>query len=219
MNSPYELLSFEEISDVQPKPGLYAWYSSLRIGKADLKTPENTTKALHKIAEAISYPSVSMKFNGNLNLLLEGELKHVFYGHTGNKYSNQLKEVIDDPDGRQIISEVFELVVPLLCCPLYIGVSKNLQKRLSQHSKLIHAYLNDKTEQKIELLNTTPVDEKEDLENDESFAMRIAERNIDPNNLIVGVIYPKENNPTVRKAIEAAETLLNRIFYPILGRR
>jgi len=219
MTPSYELLSFEEISDVQSKPGLYAWYSSLRIGKADLKTPENTTKALYKIAEAISYPSVSMKFNGNLNLLLEGELKHVFYGHTGNQYTNQLQEVINDPDGRQIISEVFDLAVPLLCCPLYIGVSKNLKKRLSQHSKLINAYLNDEPEQKIELLNTTPVDDEEDLENDKSFAMRIAERKIDPNNLIVGVIYPKENNPMVRKAIEAAETLLNRIFYPILGRR
>jgi hypothetical protein len=79
--------------------------------------------------------------------------------------------------------------------------------------------LNDEPEQKIELQNTTPVDDEEDLENDKSFAMRIAERKIDPNNLIVGVIYPKENNPIVRKAIEAAETLLNRIFHPILGRR
>ena len=219
-NSSYKLLTFSEVSDAMSKPGLYAWYLTMRLGKADLNTPENTTQALNKFAETMCYPPLLMNLQGHLNLQLEGELKHVHFGHANNKHNSPLlQEVLNDPKGRQTLSNIFELAVPLLCCPLYIGVSNNLKNRLNQHTKLIQTYQEEKVQREIELANIAPVDDQEDLEHDKNFAMRVVERKINPNNLIVGTIYPKENTPIVRKAVEAAETLLNRMFYPILGRR
>lgn len=218
-NSSYELLSFANVSDAKPMPGLYAWYLSMQMGKANTSSPENTARMLSKFAETISYPALTMEMQGHLSLRLKGDLKHIYYGHPEHKFSGLLEEVLQEAEGRSILNDIFELAVPLLTCPLYIGVSKNLKTRLNQHTQLIQTYQEEKVRQAAELANTIPVDDQEDLENDENFARRVAERNINPNNLLVGVIYPKGSGVMVRKAVEAAETLLNRIFHPILGRR
>ena len=66
------------------------------------------------------------------------------------------------------------------------------------------------------------VDSTDSLQNDKDFAKRIVEREIDPNSLIVGVTYVNHANlppDRIRKTVETTETLLNRIFYPILGKK
>lgn len=213
LNTLEKLLSFGEVPDADPKPGLYAWYLRIKPGKSNLESPENFSKALKRITEQLCYPDLSMQLRGHLNLHLKGDLKHIWYGHEENQFSDQFQTILELPEEREILGEILESTVPLLTGPLYIGVSKNLQRRLQQHTRLIQEGYHDQF---------SPVDSKESLENDRNFAERITQRKIDPNHLMVGVVYvshPQFSGAKIRKAIGAAETLLNRTFYPILGRK
>jgi len=215
VNTLGRLFSFGEVPDVDPKPGLYAWYLRMKPGKSNIKSPENFSTALKRITEQICYPTLTMQLQGHLSLNLKGDLRHIWYGHDENPFSNQFQEILNHPEEREILSDILELTVPLLTGPLYIGVSKNLQARLQQHTQLIQEYQKDATQ-------FFPIDSEESLENDKNFAQRIVERKIDPNHLVVGVVYvshPHLSSERIRKTIETAETLLNRMFYPILGRR
>lgn len=222
VSSSCNLYSYNQVSDVSSQAGLYAWYMRMQVGKANINSPENMTKALCKLSQSICYPNLEMHLQGHLNLQLKGDLNHIWYGHGENEHSAALKEVINDPEGRMILGEIFDLAVPLMSSPLYIGVSKNLKARLQTHTRLIDAYKKDATRRKAELDNTLPVDDADSLDSDKSFAQRIADRGINPNLLIVGVMFISHNKRSpemIRRAIEAAETILNRMFYPILGRR
>jgi hypothetical protein len=221
-NPSYHLFPFNEISDIEPKPGLYAWYMKLQIGKGNTKTSKDTTKALCKISEIICYPDLELCMEGHLKLQMKGGLKHLWYGHDENKHSSGLKKTINNPDSRVILSEILEAAVPLLSSPLYIGVSKDLKLRLATHKKLIEAFQQDTTQTKNELASIAPVDDTKSFESDKNFAERVVGRGIDPNHLLVGVMQVSlkdVDDELVRETVEAAETLLNRFFYPILGRR
>ena len=212
-----ELFSFREVPDVDSEPGLYAWYLRIKPGKSNIKSPENFLRALKRITNQIHYPALNMQLKGHLRLNLKGTLRHIWYGHDENPFSGSLKE-INHPEEREILSDILDLAVPLLTGPLYIGLSKNLQVRLRQHTQLIQAYQEDPTS----FSPSEDIDSKESLENDKNFAQRIVQRKIDPNHLVVGVVYVSQRHHSperIHKAINTAETLLNRTFYPILGRR
>ena len=216
LNTFGKLFAFEEVPDADPKPGLYAWYLRIRPGKRNIESSEDFLKALKRITKQISYPTLTMQLRGHLGLNLKGKLKHIWYGHDEKSFSDSL-EMLYYLEEREILSDILELTVPLLTAPLYIGVSKNLQVRLQRHTNLIQAYRENTTQ-----LSPIDIDSEESLENDKNFAERIVERKIDPNHLVVGVIYVcRPHHPTKRihKAIKNAETLLNRMFYPILGRK
>ena len=216
LNNSEELLSFKEVPDVDSKPGLYAWYLKIKPGKGNTKSPENFLKALKKITEQFYYPALAMQLQGHLGLNWKGKLKHIWYGHDEHSFSDSIK-MLNHPEEREILSDILELTVPLLTGPLYIGVSKNLQVRLKQHTQLIQAYQEDITQ-----LSPINIDGDESLENDKNFAQRIVERKIDPNHLVVGVIYvcpPHHSTERIHTAVKSAENLLNRMFYPILGRK
>jgi hypothetical protein len=214
-----ELFSFERISDVKAKPGLYAWYLRIRVGRSNIESPQNFSKALKKITEQIRHPILAMQLDGHFNLNMKGKLKHIWYGHNEHPFTENFQEMLNHPEERKLISNILDLAVPLLSGPLYIGVSKNLQQRLQIHTRLIEKYSKEQQE------DNTPevsVDSTDSLQNDKDFAKRIVEREIDPNHLIAGVTYvyhPNLSPDRIRKTIETTETLLNRIFYPILGKK
>ena len=216
LNNSQELLSFKEVPDVDSKPGLYAWYLRISPGQGNTESSEDFLKALKKITEQFYYPTLAMQLKGHLGLNWKGKLEHIWYGHDEYPFSDSIK-MLTHPEERKILSDILELTLPLLTGPLYIGVSKNLQVRLQQHTQLIQAYQEDITQ-----LSSTNIDGDESLENDKNFAQRIAEREIDPNHLAVGVIYmcpSHHSTERIHTAVKSAENLLNRMFYPILGRR
>ena len=214
-----ELFSFERVPDVKAKPGLYAWYLRIRVGRSNIESPQNFSKVLKKFTEQIQHPTLAMQVDGHFNLNMKGKLKHIWYGHNEYPFTENFQEMLNHPEERKLISNILDLAVPLLSGPLYIGVSKNLQKRLQTHTRLIEKYSKEQQE------DNTPevsVDSPDSLKNDKDFAERIVEREIDPNHLIVGVTYVHHPNlppDRIRKTVEATETLLNRIFYPILGKK
>jgi hypothetical protein len=214
-----KLFDFEEVSDADSQPGLYAWYLRIQPGERNIESSENFLKALKRITEQICYPTLNAQLQGHLNMQLQGDLRHVWYGHDDNQFSPQFQEILNHPEEREILGQILEVTVPLLTGPLYIGVSKNLHQRIQQHTQLIEKYRQEYQEDTME---DPPVDGEDSLQNDENFAQRIVDRDIDPNHLVVGVIYvshPNLSTARIRKAVGAIETLLNRMFYPILGRK
>lgn len=217
-NSSYKIYEFREVTDVEPKHGLYAWYLKMQLTPSSVSSPENMLEALCAISEASRYPELGIQLQGHLSLDLRGKLRHMWYGHD-DKHSKELLEIVQQPQERLLIQDILNRAAPLLTSPLYIGVSKNLKERLSRHKKLIQA---PTTSTSGTIGNLTAVDEPETLRQDRTFAERIISRGINPNHLIVGVIYVADLHVPpnrIRKTIEAAETLLNRMFHPILGRR
>ena len=214
-----ELFSFERVPDVKAKPGLYAWYLRIRVGRSNIGSPQNFSNALKKITEQIRHPTLTMQLDGHFNLNMKGDLKHIWYGHSKLPFTENFQEMLNHHEERELISNILDLAVPLLTCPLYIGVSKNLQQRLQTHTRLIEKYGKKHQE------DSTPedlVDSPGSLRNDKDFAERIVDRNIDPNHLMVGVTYVNHPNfslEKIRKTVETTETLLNRMFYPIFGRK
>lgn len=212
------LLSYEKVPDVETKPGLYAWYLRIKLGRKNIESPQDFLTALKKITERLCYPVLGMQLEGHFNMLLKGDLRHIYYGHDGNPFPKTFKSMIASREEREVLNDILELAVPLLTGPLYIGVSRNLQQRLQEHTRLIHKFSIEDQEDTLD----NPVDGLESMENDKNFAARIIERKIDPNHLAVGVAYV--DNPSlpiarIRKIAENTETLLNRLFYPILGRK
>lgn len=214
-----KLLTFREIPDADAKPGLYAWYLKVKPGEGNIRSPENFAKALAKITEQLCYPTLSMELQGHFGLSMKGDLEHLWYGHEEYQFSDQLTENLSHFEERQILGDILELAVPLLTGPLYIGVSKNIRQRLQAHKQLIQKHLQE-SEEDTDL--DMPIDSQNSLLNDQNFAQRIAERKIDPNQLTVGIAYVSHSHLSsarIRKAIESAEILLNRMFYPTLGKK
>lgn len=210
-----KLLSFGKVSDAEAEPGLYAWYLRIRPGDRNIESAENFLRSLKRTTEELQYPTMPMQARGHFRLKMQGDLKHIWYGHEENKFTDQLQEVLSNSEERELLGNILEYAVPLLTGPLYIGVSKNLQTRLQQHVKLIQEY-----QEGINQFSSSDI--AESLENDKNFAQRIVERKINPNRLVVCltyVPYPHFPSERIRKTIETAETLLNKMFYPILGRR
>ena len=224
-NTSGNLLSFEEVSAAEAKPGLYAWYLRIIPGKSNIKSSEDFTKALKRINQQLCHPTLTTQLRGHFNMKLKGHLKHIWYGHDEKPFTKKFQEVLKHPEERKVLSNILESAVPLFTGPLYIGVSKNLQQRLKGHTQLIQKYHKEHEENTEHQEDTTlelSADSRLSLQNDKNFARRIVERQIDPNHLAVSITYvpaPQLPEDRIRKTIEAAETLLNRMFYPILGRK
>lgn len=219
MHQPFQttqnLLTWSELGSAPSLPGLYAWYLRPRLHRFCLESPSDTQKFLSRLAANLRFPDSELSMRGPLSLKLQGRLYH---DHLGNRVDNKpqsLHNLIENRAGRQLLATIFDQMVPALSSPLYIGISSDVQQRLSQHKSLILKYQDDQ--------NNTPIDGTASLARDQSFASEITKREIDPNHLcvIVTAIHGPSNlsGHELRSFIEGAETLLNRVYYPILGRR
>lgn len=66
-----------------------------------------------------------------------------------------------------------------------------------------------------------PVDGVDAFKGDQSFGAEVHKRGIDRNDLVVCLhpVAAPGKDFDVRRAVEGLESLINRVFYPILGRR
>lgn len=225
LNTSDKLLTFGEVPTAEAKPGLYAWYLKIIPGKNNTKTSDNFVKALKRISEQLCHPTLTMQLRGHFSMNMKGDFRHIWYGHDEKPFTPKFQEILDNPEEREMLNCILESVAPLFTSPLYIGVSKNLKQRLQRHTQLIQKYrkeYNKHTKHSEDISSNLSVDSKFSLRNDKNFARRIVERKIDPNHLAVSIAYvshPELSDERIRKTIETTETLLNRVFYPILGRK
>ncbi|OUR79628.1 hypothetical protein A9Q83_04320 [Alphaproteobacteria bacterium 46_93_T64] len=212
---------WQDISSVPEKPGVYAWYYRPEITNSDLdriitKVASLTDKKDRSRAVAVVTEFLdSFLFNsfressyrvavkGALKPQYEGSLKHV------SQISTSLAErLAAAPERFRKIKEVVEASAPEFTSPLYIGMSSNLRRRLSNHRRLIEKY-------RLRNDMTSSLDLKEEnASRDKNFAMQVVRRKMAPTRLFV-VTHVIECDEQEYKDVE---NILNRINYPLLGR-
>ena len=210
-----ERYEWAEIVNVPNKPGVYAWYYRLELTKLDLEKTideiqsnrENGDKEqVKKMVQTFLDKRIFQYFQEDpYKVLVRGPLKPYYEGelrHNPSPSDALIDRIIEDPDRLRTIKEVLEASSPELASPLYIGMSKNLGRRLEQHRRLIDKYRENRLE--------TYSGESQD----QNFAFQICQRNILPTRLFVAVRII--NGPDNRYV--DIENILNRIHYPLFGR-
>lgn len=193
-------IKYNEIRYVKEQPGLYAWYMDYNA--------EMTSEAYQKFFISKNF---HLKITGNLGETYEGKISQIKSNQNILNNFNQ---------------DLFKVATELIDIPIYIGISKNLYQRLTKHRDLLEEYSNDEVDQphliNQEKNNYDSIDEKKIDTNEESkyFAQRLGKQledlNLSKKHLRVKIIYCDTN--VTKAQLLNTEFLLNRTYYPILGR-
>lgn len=206
-NVTFSRLEWDQLPDAPHLPGLYAWYLRPTLRKADLGDEAQTRANLVRLAELFKAPDLSVTAAGHLSKKYTGTLRHEPLGSDEVEIAELVDSMLREPASRKFIAHILEAAAPFLTAPLYVGVSDNLYRRLAEHSHYILRNL----------------DQVNPSSGKHTFAREIGRRRISPSELLVYCCAIDEaelpGDHTVRSVTEAAETILNRIFYPILGKR
>lgn len=215
MKSPVgRSLGWSEIDLAPETPGVYAWYSSLVISKADIDAVINRVREAKQHGEAQARAEVENALDQFIfspyreapyQVALSGQLKPKFNGevnHEPRKSETLVNRLASNPERFRTISEVLKTAAPWFTAPLYIGMAGNLRSRLKQHRNKI-----------VELRDLQgPGSADEVIE--AGFANQVVARNFDPTNLFVHIAEVNVDSGEYNDL----ENILNRINYPIFGR-
>ncbi|VTR49125.1 hypothetical protein [Sphingobacterium thalpophilum] len=183
-----------ELYKIPKSPGIYAWY---------LIADQPDMSEYHKV---FKQKSIKISVEGNLSEGYVGRAKATF----NQKHFTDLS----------IDRELCKIASMAFSPPLYIGISSNLNKRLSQHAK----ELTDIYYDKVKLVNPSPVRKTEfdTIIESQHFAQRIGYsiksfRSIQLGSLLIRTIeMPKEYT---WQDLQGVEKYLNRIYTPLYGRK
>jgi hypothetical protein len=214
------MLGWHELARAPQRPGLYAWYCRPHLRPADLADTDATRANLHRLAEQLRIPRLDVSADGHLSLRLRGQLDHIHVATDGDSVSALVGEVLATDSSRALFATMLDRALPHLMAPLYIGVAVDLRRRLDQHRAAI-----ENLRAPAPALASVSVDAASEYAPAHSFAREVARRAI-PARMLVAFVVPVatlEDHATdeaeQRRVAEAVETVLNRLFYPILGRR
>jgi hypothetical protein len=204
--------TFNEIESTPEEPGLYAWYLEIVFGKADTSAPDDWVVRLTEYVEQHKRPDLQIKAEAALGLKFSGRLKHDVL-EMKSEWQTVSADVIEN------VSDILARAVPIAASPLYMGIAtKNLRNRLMSHKQLIKSIRDTGS---VEAGSYASDINEEQQKADRTFAERVVKRSIDVNTLAVHImpLPQKDNTPEAKKVLEMAEYILNRLYYPILGRR
>jgi hypothetical protein len=204
-----------DIVNAPALPGVYAWYYSPEITDYDLEQTISRLKECRDAdrsgAEALVRETLDNRVFRHFRedpyqAVIEGPLKPAYTGtleHTFRVSGGLVQRIVDDPDRLRTIRNVLDMSAPMFASPLYMGMATELRTRLATHKSLIERYRR-LHRQEVEPARNT----------DAGFAWQIAKRKIPPDRLIVFTC----TTPADDKTAVDIENILNRIYYPILGR-
>lgn len=204
-----------DIVNAPALPGVYAWYYSPEITDYDLEQtiaqlkacPEADRPAAEQIVRTTLDTRIFKHFREDpYQASIEGPLKPTYTGmleHTFRVSSGLVQRIVDDPDRLRTIRNVLDMSAPMFASPLYMGMATELRNRLATHKSLIERY------RRLHRQEAEPA-----RDTDAGFAWQIAKRKIPPDRLIVFTCTTAADDKT---AVDI-ENILNRIYYPILGR-
>lgn len=210
-------LRWHEVASAPTAVGLYAWYILPAIPAANLQSRRNTEGSVREIARTLRFPEVDLRIEGHLSLDLRGTLAHRHLGDAARDLPDSLEAVLGTATSRQLLADALQASVPWLTAPVYIGVSSNLRRRLGRHQQLMRSTEIDE--------HVQHPDGAEAAKRDYAFGREIRARRVELNNLLVCLMPIHRLSSSglsaddLRRTVEGIETLLNRLFYPILGRR
>lgn len=216
MASDIRKFLWADLATAPAAPGIYAWYCRPQITDFDMKATmtaiydtriQDRAKA-EATARSMLDDRVFKPFREEpYRAEIAGPLKASFSGPLDHEFTvseSLVKRVVDKPERLEVIREVLEKSAPMFASPLYIGMSVNLQSRLGGHKRLIERY------RQMRLKETPPL-----RSSDAGFAWQIAKREISPDRLFV---FTCEIGDADDGAATDIENILNRLYYPILGR-
>lgn len=231
----------DDLASVPTLPGLYAWYSVIDAGPPDWearilegidqgakhsRTVLKSHTAKHRGPDlAIDAQggfsttwrgTISDASNGSLQQILDPD-PSVMPPEWNEGAEPKLQATLDSPRRRRQLFNILLASSPVLTSPLYIGVAKNLNKRLYQHTQML-IKLSSALRKSSDEFDKVLANPK--LKN--QFAVRAVERRLSLDDLEVWVL-PLESDEhdiqEIRCIAEAAEWLLNRWHRPVLGRK
>lgn len=203
-----------EIVSAPALPGVYAWYYSPEITDYDLEQTIAQLKACRDIDRPAAEELVRTTLDRRVfkhfreepyRALIQGPLKPTYTGtleHTFQVSGGLVQRIVDDPDRLRTIRNVLDMSAPMFASPLYMGMAGELRSRLATHKALIERY-------RLHRQGEEPV-----RNSDAGFAWQVAKRKIPPDRLIVFTCTTAADDKT---AVDI-ENILNRIYYPILGK-
>jgi hypothetical protein len=222
MDSEKNQLSWFHLGKAPAMPGLYAWYFKPELldsdidglciklsNSDDLITDSERDVIVRHFLKAMLYSYFEQK---PYLVELKGQLKPRFSGEVGHRADEDLsdelvKRIAKNPERLYALRNLIERTTPLQASPLYIGMADNLRERIARHRKLI-----------IQLENAIVIKSQKYLNIDLSisevnFAERVVERRIPPTQLFVTYQVSED-----KLAANDVENILNRIYFPVLGR-
>jgi hypothetical protein len=232
-------LAIHEVDDAPQRPGLYAWYGSLAVGRADWEEliqdgqdlGDKRSRAVirgHAGRHTTSPLSVSAKagfeleYAGTLSPKVDSELIGKVSAEPGEMTEGKVfDQVIASVSMRRTLLDVLAKSAPVFATPLYIGVSNNLRDRLKTHAtELITLW--GGVSRDPEYLATLVRDGGPRS----TFAFRAVSRGFSTENVRVwfSEIELAAGGQTLsdvnqKDVAEAAEWILNRCHRPLLGRK
>jgi len=208
------IYGWEEVARIPKRSGLYAWYYAPLISQIDIdglqeKIRESVDdKQRHDAVRKFLEDRVFASFlDSAFSARISGSLKPQYSGvleHEVNVSTALIERIVDDPNRLSAIGRLFDSEFALLASPLYIGMAKNLNVRVAQHRGLVLR----RRESNFDWLA-----ENDEEVADRSFAESVVSRSLVPYRLSVAVMLFESAD-----AILDLENVLNRIFFPILGR-
>lgn len=212
---------WREINQVPHEGGVYAWYFTPELTEYDsteFVTQVLATKALDDKDASVRYIEQFLEqhifhyfIEQPYKAEVSGPLKPRYFGmlqHQPALSNTLVQRLIEKPERIKAIRQILASSVPNFSSPIYIGMSKDLGKRLARHKALIEKY------QETPTLVVNIETMLEEDQRDHSFAKEACARGIPPSLLSVII------EPVVGIADEWVdiENILNRIHFPLLGR-
>jgi hypothetical protein len=208
---PYK---WSEISEVPSVSGIYAWYYQVVLTEHDLsrvisrveslKREGENKKAKKKIGEFLRSSVFKYFAEEPFEASVSGPLKPEYTGeleHQPESSDSLLQRLVENPNRLYTVKEVLANATPEFASPIYIGMSKDLNKRIKGHRDLIIDYRGG---------NSSSVG----TDRDQSFARRVVKRNLVPTRLHVSI---RKISGKGARYVDT-ENILNRINFPVLGR-
>lgn len=212
-------LRWSELSQAPEGAGVYAWYYEPEITDFDLgvalsaidqRLGVGDRPGAEAIVEALLNDNILSYFRQDpYEVMLSGPLKPRHLGRAAHEQkvsSGLVERVVDDPKRLRHLRDVLAASAPHFASPIYIGMSDGLRSRLARHRALIERF-------RAEDVRRDVLDDPSQPE-EAGFARRVVRRRIPPDRLFVMVL----ETSAVEGLHVDAENILNRIYYPILGR-
>lgn len=203
---------WEAIGSISECPGVYAWYYRPRFTRFDRDALEG------KLADDKSPSEIETFLTRHLfryfqempyEVTIQAPLKPTYSGsieQTRSITPELSQRLADSKDRREALWNSLELMIPYFAAPLYIGMAKNLRRRLRGHKKLIEGGLENLSKN---------ARQTENAGRDASFAAEVIRRRLAVERLSVYTYeLPQESGDSANDI----ENIMNRITFPILGR-
>jgi hypothetical protein len=211
-----QTLAWSEIGKAPDLPGIYAWYFHPELTDHDInflinKIKENPSNAAKEIRSFFTERLFKYFMQKPYEVELTGQLKPRYSGtveHVQEISESLIKRIKENPEKLFSIRNILQQSAPMFASPLYVGMSVSIRQRVLQHSNFIKKYKESFNNPLLRVFDD------EVLSEEKSFAQRVVERGIPSSRLFL--VY--QTTGTDLDIQVDVENIINRIYYPTLGR-